>query len=101
VHALQIVLVYSRKQKKLGQCFFANVNLLALSMVTMKILIYIIVTPVYSTQLWLDLLFLSATVFYETGSVTHKKGAGRPIVRTEEIITLSKLRRTFSIHERP
>jgi hypothetical protein len=99
VHVLQIVLVYSRKQKKVGQCFFANVNLLALSMVTMKILI--IVTPVYSTQLWLVLLFLSATVFYETGSVTHKKGAGRPIVRTEEIITLSKLRRTFSIHERP
>jgi hypothetical protein len=35
-------------------------------------------------------------VFRETGSVTHKKGAGRPIVRTEEIVTQNKLRRTFS-----
>jgi hypothetical protein len=35
-------------------------------------------------------------VFYEIGSVTHKKGAGRPIVRTKEIVTLNKLRRTFS-----
>jgi hypothetical protein len=35
-------------------------------------------------------------VFYETGSVTHKKGAGRPIVRTEEIVTLNTLRQTFS-----
>jgi hypothetical protein len=34
-------------------------------------------------------------VFYETGSVIHKKG-GRPIVRTEEIVTLNKLRRTFA-----
>jgi hypothetical protein len=25
-------------------------------------------------------------VFRETGSVTHKKGAGRPMVRTEEVI---------------
>jgi hypothetical protein len=30
-------------------------------------------------------------VFRETGSVTHKKGAG-----TEEIVTRNKLRRTFS-----
>jgi hypothetical protein len=29
-------------------------------------------------------------------SVTHKKGAGRPIVRTEEIVTINKLKRTFS-----
>jgi hypothetical protein len=36
------------------------------------------------------------SVFRETGSVTHKKGAGRPIVATEEIVTRSKLRRTFS-----
>jgi hypothetical protein len=36
-------------------------------------------------------------VFCETGSVTHKKDVGRPIVRTEEIVeTLNKLRRTFS-----
>jgi hypothetical protein len=35
-------------------------------------------------------------VFRETGSGTHKKGAGRPIVRTEEIATQNKLRRTFS-----
>jgi hypothetical protein len=35
-------------------------------------------------------------VFCETGSVTHKKGAGRPIVRTEEIVTLNKLRQTSS-----
>jgi hypothetical protein len=34
-------------------------------------------------------------VFYETDSVTDKKGAGRLIVRTE-IVTLNKLRRTFS-----
>jgi hypothetical protein len=33
---------------------------------------------------------------YKTGSVTHTKGAGRPIVRTEEIVTLNELRRTFS-----
>jgi hypothetical protein len=33
-------LIYSRGQKKVGQCFFANVSLLALSMVTMKIFIY-------------------------------------------------------------
>jgi hypothetical protein len=33
---------YSRGQKKVGQCFFANVNLLALSMVTMKIFIYLL-----------------------------------------------------------
>jgi hypothetical protein len=33
-------LSYSRGQKKVGQCFFTNVNLLALSMVTMKIFIY-------------------------------------------------------------
>jgi hypothetical protein len=32
--------IHSRGQKKVGQCFFANVNLLALSMVTMKIFIY-------------------------------------------------------------
>jgi hypothetical protein len=35
-------------------------------------------------------------VFCETGSVTHKKDAGRPLVRTEEIVTGNKLRRTFS-----
>jgi hypothetical protein len=35
-------------------------------------------------------------VFGETGSVTHKKGAGRPMVRTEEIVTRNKLRLTFS-----
>jgi hypothetical protein len=35
-------------------------------------------------------------VFCETGSVTHKKGAGRSLVRTEEIVTQNKLRRTFS-----
>jgi hypothetical protein len=29
--------------------------------------------------------------FRETGSVTHKKGAGRPIVRIEEMITRNKL----------
>jgi hypothetical protein len=29
-------------------------------------------------------------------SVTHKKGSGRPIVRTEKIVTRNKLRRTFS-----
>jgi hypothetical protein len=33
--------------------------------------------------------------FFETGFVAHKKGAGRPIVRTEKIVTLNKLRRTF------
>jgi hypothetical protein len=33
---------YSRGQNKVGQCFFANVNLLALSMVTMKIFIYLL-----------------------------------------------------------
>jgi hypothetical protein len=33
---------YSRGQKKVGQCFFANVSLLALSMVTMKIFIYLL-----------------------------------------------------------
>jgi hypothetical protein len=35
-------------------------------------------------------------VFLEIGSVTHKKNAARPIVRTEEIVTRNKLRRTFS-----
>jgi hypothetical protein len=35
-------------------------------------------------------------VFRETDSVTHKKGAGRPIVHTKEIATRNKLRRTFS-----
>jgi hypothetical protein len=34
-------------------------------------------------------------VFRETGSVTHKKGAGRPIARPEEIVTRNNLRRTF------
>jgi hypothetical protein len=34
--------IYSRGQNKVGQCFFANVNLLALSMVTMKIFIYLL-----------------------------------------------------------
>jgi hypothetical protein len=33
---------YSRGQKKVGQCFFANINLLAFSMVTMKICIYLL-----------------------------------------------------------
>jgi hypothetical protein len=28
--------------------------------------------------------------------VTHKKGVGKPIVRTEEIVTRNKMRRTFS-----
>jgi hypothetical protein len=37
------VSIYSRGQKKVGQCFFANVNLLALSMVTMKIFIYLFI----------------------------------------------------------
>jgi hypothetical protein len=37
-------------------------------------------------------------VFCKTGSVTHKKDAGsRPIVRSEEIVTLKKLKRTFSM----
>jgi hypothetical protein len=31
---------YSRGQKKVGQCFFANVSLFTLSMVTIKIFIY-------------------------------------------------------------
>jgi hypothetical protein len=35
-------------------------------------------------------------VFCETGSVTHKKGAGKSIIRTEEIVTRNKLRLTFS-----
>jgi hypothetical protein len=26
-------------------------------------------------------------VFRETGSVTYKKGAGKPVIRTEEIVT--------------
>jgi hypothetical protein len=45
--------------------FFANVNLLALSMVTMKIFIYlfIIVTPVYSTQFWLNFLITRILLF--------------------------------------
>jgi hypothetical protein len=34
--------IYSRGQKKVGQCFFANVNLLALCMVTIKIFILVI-----------------------------------------------------------
>jgi hypothetical protein len=34
-------------------------------------------------------------VFRETGSVTHKKGAGRSVVRTEEIVTRIKLRWTI------
>jgi hypothetical protein len=57
---------YSRGQKKVGQCFFANVNLLALSMVTMKIFIYlfIIVTPVYSTQFWLNFLIRLVLLFF-------------------------------------
>jgi hypothetical protein len=33
---------YSGGQNKVGQRFFANVNLLALSMVTMKIFIYLL-----------------------------------------------------------
>jgi hypothetical protein len=36
------VRTYSGGQNKVGQCFFANVNLLALSMVTMKIFIYLL-----------------------------------------------------------
>jgi hypothetical protein len=35
-------ITYSRGQKKAGQCFFANINLLALSMVTIKIFIYLL-----------------------------------------------------------
>jgi hypothetical protein len=38
VSATKFENTYSRGQKKVGQCFFDNVNLLALSMVTMKIL---------------------------------------------------------------
>jgi hypothetical protein len=30
-------------------------------------------------------------VFHETGSVTHKKAAGRPSVHAEEIVTRNKL----------
>jgi hypothetical protein len=33
---------YSRGQKKVGQWFFANVNLFPLSMVTIKIFIYLL-----------------------------------------------------------
>jgi hypothetical protein len=56
---------YSRGQNKVGQCFFANVNLLALSMVTMKIFIYfIIVTPVYSTQFWLNFLIRLVLLYF-------------------------------------
>jgi hypothetical protein len=36
------IIRYSGGQKKVGQCFFANVNLLALSMVTVKIFIYLL-----------------------------------------------------------
>jgi hypothetical protein len=36
------VYTYSGGQNKVGQCFFTNVNLLALSMVTMKISIYLL-----------------------------------------------------------
>jgi hypothetical protein len=32
----------SRGQKKVGQCFFANVSLFILSMVTIKIFIYLL-----------------------------------------------------------
>jgi hypothetical protein len=42
--------MYSRGQKKVEQCFFANVSLLALSMVTMKIFIYLLQEPRF-TQL--------------------------------------------------
>jgi hypothetical protein len=35
-----MTITYSRGQNKVGQCFFANVNLL--SMVTMKIFIYLL-----------------------------------------------------------
>jgi hypothetical protein len=53
-------------EKKGGQCFFANVNLLALSMVTMKIFIYlfITVTPVYSTQFFLNFLIRLVLLFF-------------------------------------
>jgi hypothetical protein len=37
-----LISTYSGGQNKVGQCFFANVNLLALSMVTMKIFIYLL-----------------------------------------------------------
>jgi hypothetical protein len=43
-----------------------------------------------------DFLINRVGLFRETDSVTHKKGAGRPIVRIEEIVTRNKLRRTFS-----
>jgi hypothetical protein len=33
---------YSRRQKKVGQCFFANVSLFTISMVTIKIFIYLL-----------------------------------------------------------
>jgi hypothetical protein len=45
----------------------------------------------FSHTLQKDFMHALQIVFRETGSVTHKKGAG-----TEEIVTRSKLRRTFS-----
>jgi hypothetical protein len=43
-------------KKKVGQCFFANVNLLALSMVTMN-----------STQFWLNFLIRLILLFFVRG----------------------------------
>jgi hypothetical protein len=53
-------------KKSIGQVFFANVNLLALSMVTMKIFVYLLylVTPVYSTQFWLNFLIRLVLLFF-------------------------------------
>jgi hypothetical protein len=38
-------------------------------------------------------------VFRGIGSVTDKKGAGKPVIRTEEIVTRNKLDGRFPIHD--
>jgi hypothetical protein len=55
-----------------------------------------ILTLYSNAEEFLCMSYKCVGVFRKTGSVTHKKGAGRPIVRTEEIVTRNKLRRMFS-----
>jgi hypothetical protein len=53
------------RTEKVGQCFFASVSLFTLFMVTIKIFIYlfIILSPIYSTQFFLILNTTCPTFF--------------------------------------
>jgi hypothetical protein len=94
--------MYSRGQKKVGQCFFANVNLLAYGYYE-NIYLFIIVTPVYSPQFWLNFLIRLVLLFFVRDCIFV---GGIPIffnfhIWTTEVIPYNALNLEFANYETP